>query len=506
MAKGRKTKRTNVSVRTKQDATIGGDVVGRDKIEKRHIEQHYYYGSATRPDAKPSRKAPTYDVLPRSFEIWLHQEIPHVEVWFYVVNYLDTELVLQTFSITSFSLSGGPSLENIPTTGEVRIPPHQSANVLCRRPIIDSEARAIERTQQTNQSNATFSVSTRGFAGHKKFNWDLPAASANGWVRDVLSASTEYLPIPFISAKELDTRAPMEDTIQQAEELLLAGVALGHAVQRLDRQFAERLNRNARLRFMVLDPDSPDINLLAEMYGASPDEIKADIHVTLKRLDELISYAKATKKGSVEVRLLQSEPPFSFAVSNPKSANGYMSAGLRIYGRRATTRPYFILRASDKWFGTFVESCEGLWSASPTWPRHSDKKEIAIPRAGAVVHRQSKTNETEILLVTSRSPTEEWIFPVGEVEPGETLPRAAARECAEESGYEVEIETELDTIEADDGKSLKHMTFFLARIKGEKPEYEKDRKRKWVTLLELAQSVPVRFLPIANMAVAKLGR
>ena len=320
------------------------------------------------------------------------------------------------------------------------------------------------------------------------------------------TAKATALPqLSFIAAKELDTFLPLDDTIQQSGELLIAGVALSNAVQRYSKQFVECLNRNARLRFMVLDPDSRDVQLLAEMHNANPTRIRADIELTLDLLEELISYAKATKRGLVEVRLLQREPSISFAISNPKAPNGYMTAGVRIYGQSTTTRPHFIVQASDKWFVLFNESCEKLWLASPPWPKASDRKNFATPRAGTVVYRRLASKTVEILLVTARSKPEEWIFPVGMIDQGETLQEAAIRECAEESGYEVKIETELGVVEADDGVSVKRMTFFLAHVSGETPVYETDRSRRWVEISELPKCVPVRFLPIANIVLEKFS-
>lgn len=71
--------------------------------------------------------------------------------------------------------------------------------------------------------------------------------------------------------------------------------------------------------------------------------------------------------GSVEVRLLVREPAFSFALSDPKSSAGVFTAGLRVYGHSSSTRPFWVLRPSDRWFHFFVESCEKLWNASQPW-------------------------------------------------------------------------------------------------------------------------------------------
>ncbi len=130
----------------------------------------------------PSTKSPDFELLPHLFEVWLHQEIPHVQILLYIVNHLSREIAFQNIRIDCMNLLGGPSLENIPAVGDVRIPPHQSLQVFFRRPLVDSEARAVERTQQRIPSNATFSVFAQGAAGHKKLREKSQPLSINGWV------------------------------------------------------------------------------------------------------------------------------------------------------------------------------------------------------------------------------------------------------------------------------------------------------------------------------------
>jgi 8-oxo-dGTP pyrophosphatase MutT (NUDIX family) len=56
-------------------------------------------------------------------------------------------------------------------------------------------------------------------------------------------------------------------------------------------------------------------------------------------------------------------------------------------------------------------------------------------QAGAIVVRAGKT-EPRVLLVTARRNPNNWIFPKGHVESGETLKAAAVREAHEEAGIE----------------------------------------------------------------------
>ena len=60
-------------------------------------------------------------------------------------------------------------------------------------------------------------------------------------------------------------------------------------------------------------------------------------------------------------------------------------------------------------------------------------------QAGAIVVRAGKTGP-RILLVTARRNPNNWIFPKGHVESGETLKKAAVREAREEAGLDVRLD------------------------------------------------------------------
>ncbi len=107
-----------------------------------------------------------------------------------------------------------------------------------------------------------------------------------------------------------------------------------------------------------------------------------------------------------------------------------------------------------------------------------------------------------MLLITSRKHPQSWIFPVGTVEAGESLEQAAARECAEESGYTVEVGPLLAELELPDeaDRTVRRFIFFAANITGEYATYEIDRQRRWVPLSEVGESVAAVFRPVARAA------
>jgi 8-oxo-dGTP pyrophosphatase MutT (NUDIX family) len=133
-------------------------------------------------------------------------------------------------------------------------------------------------------------------------------------------------------------------------------------------------------------------------------------------------------------------------------------------------------------------------------PKH---KPIVL-KAGVVPYQRTEGDKIKILLITART-VQKWIFPVGNVDPGETLEEAAKRECSEESGYVVDIEAKLKEMDLDKGKEIYRFAFIMARADPEKrSSYEIDRSQKWVTPSQLIQQIAEDFLPVAQAALAQL--
>lgn len=132
-------------------------------------------------------------------------------------------------------------------------------------------------------------------------------------------------------------------------------------------------------------------------------------------------------------------------------------------------------------------------------------KKSVKEKAGAVVCRNMPGAEPQVLLVTSRKLPGFWVFPVGSVEKGESLPEAAARECAEESGWHVQLGELLTEVNdtSDSGKPVR-FTFYTAEEKGEAETWEQDRERKWVPLSQVPALLPEIFHPVARAAQEKM--
>lgn len=126
-------------------------------------------------------------------------------------------------------------------------------------------------------------------------------------------------------------------------------------------------------------------------------------------------------------------------------------------------------------------------------------------KAGVVIHRKNEYGKVEVLLISARKFKGSWVFPVGTVEKGETLREAAARECAEESGYIVKTGKEIGSELIGENGSKNRFTFYSAETTGRETEYENDRERLWVKLDELKERIAPVFVPFADKFIKEIS-
>ena len=89
-------------------------------------------------------------------------------------------------------------------------------------------------------------------------------------------------------------------------------------------------------------------------------------------------------------------------------------------------------------------------------PRSAPSQRRDILAAGAVVWRRKQ----EVLLV-HRPRYDDWSFPKGKLDPGETLPAAAVREIAEETGLHVRLGPPLETQRYPSGNGMKAVHYWV---------------------------------------------
>jgi 8-oxo-dGTP diphosphatase len=99
-------------------------------------------------------------------------------------------------------------------------------------------------------------------------------------------------------------------------------------------------------------------------------------------------------------------------------------------------------------------------------------------QAGAIVVRAGKTGP-RILLVTARRNPDNWIFPKGHVEAGETLKAAAVREALEEAGVEGQVVAAAGKMTFEFGANTYRVHYFVVRTSDAGSQRE-GRRLRWL--------------------------
>ena len=100
-----------------------------------------------------------------------------------------------------------------------------------------------------------------------------------------------------------------------------------------------------------------------------------------------------------------------------------------------------------------------------------------IRQAGAVVYRRS--DPRTFLIVRARRTPDQWIFPKGHIEPGESAEQAALREAREEAGVLGKAIAPLSAIGFIFNGRQVHVEYFLVEALGQAAEYE-PREQAWL--------------------------
>ncbi|MEC8505053.1 MAG: NUDIX hydrolase, partial [Actinomycetota bacterium] len=113
-------------------------------------------------------------------------------------------------------------------------------------------------------------------------------------------------------------------------------------------------------------------------------------------------------------------------------------------------------------------------------------QEASIRAAGVVVFDSPGEATERRFLAVHRPHRQDWSLPKGKVDPGETTPCTAVRECDEETGYRVVLGARLPSthyVSGDMNKSVDYWVGHVREDEGFAPDEEVDEIR-WVSVPE----------------------
>jgi 8-oxo-dGTP pyrophosphatase MutT (NUDIX family) len=108
---------------------------------------------------------------------------------------------------------------------------------------------------------------------------------------------------------------------------------------------------------------------------------------------------------------------------------------------------------------------------------------MTVRQSGTIMIRRDG-KEPRVLLVTAKRNRENWIFPKGHIEKGETAEAAALREAKEEAGVVGKLLGPAGVLEYSFLGVKARVEYFLAELTREAGPPEDGRQRAWVGLDE----------------------
>jgi hypothetical protein len=158
---------------------------------------------------------------------------------------------------------------------------------------------------------------------------------------------------------------PFEKYARDAREISVSGGSLAQLVPRYREFFERKARSGCKLRFILLNPDSPALGAVAGWAAAPADRFKMEIGLSLSHLRQI----KDTG-CEIEVRLNDTIPALSVMIFDASKPHGRIRVDLQLYQCAPPRRPCFELtrapydQEEEDLFQDFLAQYERLWDQS----------------------------------------------------------------------------------------------------------------------------------------------
>jgi hypothetical protein len=149
----------------------------------------------------------------------------------------------------------------------------------------------------------------------------------------------------------------LHKAIEETAELFVTGTARNSLISGDFELLKKKLAAGNRMRFLLVDPDSPAVETAADRYYAerSPDSVRERVRHSLRLLAEL----KTATGGDLSVRVMSHALPVTVIVTKAALFAQYFA-----YQNPGT--PKFVLQPGDAGHDRFLDEAEAMWrNATP---------------------------------------------------------------------------------------------------------------------------------------------
>ena len=154
-----------------------------------------------------------------------------------------------------------------------------------------------------------------------------------------------------------------KDAIQGSQSAIFWGIHFRKTIPVWDFALQQALRNGARLRFLLVKPDSSasNMSLFRHNLNTSKDDIDRYLEGAIKQLAHIGMTTDAI--DYMEVKVIDFLPPWTIVAINPSSSNGEMSILLSSFRTTTDISPAFQLMSErdENWFIFFVGQFEKAW-------------------------------------------------------------------------------------------------------------------------------------------------
>lgn len=177
----------------------------------------------------------------------------------------------------------------------------------------------------------------------------------------------------------------LDHYVQNANQIDLCGVTLTSTVNKQFGNLRERLQAGAKIRILVVDPDSAALKMSAER-STSPDDTdyyRVRLDATLREIAYLFKRLKefkaiqgnSPKAGNLYVRLLSYAPSFGIISFDAHQDNGivFIEVYPHKFGHKSPPTFDLMSKRDGNWYRHFVDQFDEMWNAAKPWEPQTSK-------------------------------------------------------------------------------------------------------------------------------------